>query len=66
MINIPLSVFGNFMHAIFFTRSNIAHAVGVLSKIYVKTKEGALDNNKEGFQVFSVALLVMDCATKED
>jgi hypothetical protein len=31
-----------------------------------KLWEGALDNSKEGFQVFAWRLLLMDCATKED
>jgi hypothetical protein len=46
------SVVGSLMYAMVYTRPNIAHAVGVLSKVYVKTREGALDNCKEGFQVF--------------
>jgi hypothetical protein len=29
-----------------------AHVVGSFEKIYVKTKEGALDSYKEGLQVF--------------
>jgi hypothetical protein len=35
-------------------------------ELYVKTREGAMDNSKKGFQVFFVALLAMDCYTKED
>jgi hypothetical protein len=53
MSHVPYaSVVGSLMYAMVCTRPDIAHAVGVLSKVYVKTREGALDNNKEGFQVF--------------
>jgi hypothetical protein len=47
-----VSTVGSLMYAMVCTRPNIAHAMGVLSKVYVKTREGALDNSKNGFQVF--------------
>jgi hypothetical protein len=53
MSHVPYaSAVGSLMYAMVCTRLDIAHAVGVLSKVYVKTREGALDNNKESFHVF--------------
>jgi hypothetical protein len=53
MSHVPYaSLIGNLMYAMVCTRPDIAHAVGVLSRYMSKLEEGALDNNKEGFQVF--------------
>ena len=46
------SVVGSLMYAMVCTRPEIAHAVGVLSR-YMSTREGALENSKEGLQVSS-------------
>ena len=54
MSHVPYaSAVGSLMYAMVCTRPNIAHAVGVLRKFYVKTGEGALDNSEAGFQVFT-------------
>jgi hypothetical protein len=45
------SAVDSLMYAMVCTRPDIAHAVGVLSR--VKTREGALDISKEGLQVFA-------------
>ena len=47
------SAVGSLMYAMVCTRPDIANAVGVLSKVYVKTREEALDNSEAGFQVFA-------------
>jgi hypothetical protein len=66
MSHVPYaSAVGSLMYAMVCTKPNIAYAVGVLRRIYVKTREGALDNIKKGFSGICVALLDMDYDTKE-
>eukprot|EP00253_Pinus_taeda_P024973 PITA_24973 len=51
MSHVPYaSAVGSLMYAMVCTRPDIAHAVGVLSRFYVKTREGALDSSEAGFQ----------------
>ena len=47
------SAVGSLMYVMVCTRPDIAQAVGVFEQVYVKTREGALDNSKKGFQVFA-------------
>ena len=44
------SVVSSLMYAMVCTRPDIAHAVGVLSRFFVKTREGALDNSEGVFR----------------
>jgi hypothetical protein len=53
MSHVPyVSAVGSLMYAMVCTRLDIAHAEGI-EQVYVKTREGALDNSKKGFQVFA-------------
>jgi hypothetical protein len=47
------SAIGSLMYTMVCTRPDIAHAMGVLSMYMSKPEEGALDNSKEGLQVFA-------------
>ena len=46
------SAVDSLMYAMVYTRPDIAHEVGVLSR-FMSTREGALDNSEVGFQVFA-------------
>jgi hypothetical protein len=59
------SVVGSLMYAMVCTRPDIAHAVGVLSRYMSKPGKEHWTTIKR-FSGICVALLVMDCATKED
>ena len=48
-----VSEVGSLMYAMIYTKPEIAHAVKVFEQVYVKIREGASDNSKEGFQVFA-------------
>jgi hypothetical protein len=66
MSHVPYaSAVGSLMYAMVCTRPYIAHAVGVLSRYMSKPGKEHLTAVK-GFSGICVALLAMDCATKED
>jgi hypothetical protein len=53
MSHVPYaSVVGSLMYAMVCTRPGHCTCSGSFEQVYVKTREGALDNSKEGFQVF--------------
>jgi hypothetical protein len=49
-----------------FVPNQTLHMQWEFEQVYVKTREGSLGNIKEDFQVFFVALLLIDYDTKED
>jgi hypothetical protein len=47
------SAVGSLMYAMVCTRPKHCTCSGSFEQVYVKTREGALDNSKKGFQVFA-------------
>jgi hypothetical protein len=67
MSHVPYSrEVGNLMYAMVCTRLDIAHAMGFLSRYMSKPGKEHWKIVKIVFLGICVALLVMDCATKED